>query len=72
MSAAVLFWDGGKESNTYVVGDKNDQSNFTGDAAISSDLTAACTITLRLCDTPFDEFTQDSDDPEFRFRLWGG
>ncbi len=71
LSTAVLFWDDGKESNTYVVGNKNDQSNFTGDAAISSDLTAACTITLRLCDTLSDEVTQDTDDPEFGFTLWG-
>lgn len=72
MSTAVLFWDDGKESNTYVVGNKNDQSNFnfTGDAAISSDLTAACTITLRLRDTLSDEVTQGSDDPEFGFTLW--
>ncbi len=70
VSTAVLFWDEGKESNTYVVGNKNDQSNFTGDASMSSDLTAACTIMLRLRDTLSDEVTQYSDDPEFGFTLW--
>ncbi len=55
-----------------MVDNKNDQSNFnfTGDAAISSDLTAGMALTLRLRDTLFDEITQDSDDPEFDFTLW--
>ena len=36
---AVLFWDDGHERNAYVVGNKNDQSNFsfTGDAEIATD-----------------------------------
>ncbi|MDX2288865.1 MAG: hypothetical protein NW217_08610 [Hyphomicrobiaceae bacterium] len=69
---AVLFWDDGQESNAYVVGNKNDQSNvsFTGDAAVSSDLTAGFAITLRLRDTLSDEVSQDDDDSEFGLVLW--
>jgi hypothetical protein len=71
VSTAVLFWDDGFEDNAYVVGNKNDQSNFyfNGEAAISSDVTAGFAFTFRLRDTLSDEVTQDLDDPEFGFTL---
>ncbi len=69
---AVLFWDDGHESNAHVVGNKNDQSNFSllVDAAVSSDLTAGFAITLRLRDTLSDEVSQDNDDSDFGLVLW--
>ena len=71
VSTAVLFWDDGFEDNAYVVGNKNDQTNFyfNGEAAISSDVTAGFAFTFRLRDTLSDEVTQDLDDPEFGFTL---
>lgn len=54
---AVLFWDDGRERNAYVVGDKNDQSNFsfTGDAEIAKGVKAGYAITIRLKDNLSDE-----------------
>jgi len=72
VSQAVLFWDDGVESNAYVVGNKNDQSNFsfTGDAKVSADLTAGFAITIRLRDTLSDEVDQLQDDGSLGFTLW--
>ncbi len=69
---AVLFWDDGRERNAYVVGNKNDQSNFsfTGDAAIAKGLNAGYTITIRLKDNLADEVSQHSDDGDSGFVLW--
>ena len=69
---AVLFWDDGRESNTYVVGNKNDQSNFSflGEAAISKDLKAGYAITLRLRDNVSDEVHQTTDDGGSGFVVW--
>lgn len=69
---AVLFWDDGSENNVYVVGNKNDQSNFsfTGEAQISKDLKAGYAITIRLKDTLSDEVDQDQDDGDSGFVIW--
>ncbi|MCB1514486.1 MAG: porin [Hyphomicrobiaceae bacterium] len=69
---AVLFWDDGHERNAYVVGNKNDQSNFsfTGDAEIAKGVRAGYAVTIRLKDNLSDEVSQDSDDGEAGFVLW--
>ncbi len=70
----VLFWDDGTESNAYVVGNKNDQTNvsFTGDAKIAPGWSAGYDITLRLRDNLSDAVDQDNDnDPDgTSFQLW--
>jgi hypothetical protein len=72
VNQAVLLWDDGHERNAYVVGNKNDQSNFsfTGEAEISKDLRAGYAMTIRLRDTVSDEVSQDDDDSTFGFVLW--
>lgn len=69
---AVVFWDDGRENNVYVVGNKNDQSNFsfTGEAEITKGVKAGYTITLRLKDNLSDEVDQNSDDGESGFVVW--
>lgn len=64
VNEAVMFWDDGGESNAYVVDTQNDQSNFSfsGDAAITPDLTAGFTILIRLQDSLSGEVSQDDDD----------
>lgn len=60
----IMFWDDGGESNAYVVDVQNDQSNFSfsGDAAISPDVTAGFSILIRLQDSLSGEVSQDDDD----------
>lgn len=72
VSKAVLFWDDGFEDNAYVVGNKDDQTNFyfSGEASISSDVTAGFELLLRLRDTLSDEVSQGDDDSEFGSTLW--
>jgi hypothetical protein len=74
VNQAILAWDDGHESNAYVVGNKNDQSNFsfTGEAAIAPGWKAGYDITLRLRDTLSDGVNQDIDeDPDgTSFQLW--
>ena len=50
VNSAVMFWDDGRESNAFVVGNKNDQSNFsfTGDAKITDSVRAGYVVTIRL------------------------
>lgn len=69
---AVLFWDDGHESNAYVVGNKNDQSNFSfsGDAEIAKGVKAGYAITIRLKDNLSDEVNQESDDGDSGFVIW--
>lgn len=73
VNKAVLLWDDSAERNAYVVGNKNDQSNFslTGDAEISKGLKAGYDITIRLRDDLSDDADQDntrgSGDP---FQVW--
>lgn len=64
VNEAVMFWDDGGESNAYIVDTQNDQSNFSfsGDAAISPDLTAGFSILIRLQDSLSGEVSQDDDD----------
>ena len=71
VNQAVLFWDDGFEENAYVVGNKNDQSNFGfgGSAQISSDVEAGYQITIRLQDTLSDAVDQFNDDGT-GFTLW--
>lgn len=72
VNSAVLFWDDGTESNAYVVGNKNDQTNFsfTGEAVINSEWTAGYAITIRLEDNLSDTVDQTTDDGGFGFVLW--
>ncbi len=69
---AVLFWHDGHERNTYLVGNKNDQSNFsfTGDAEFAKGVKAGYAMTIRLKDNLSDEVNQDSDDGEAGFVIW--
>jgi hypothetical protein len=71
---AILAWDDGKESDAYIVGNKNDQSNFSflGEAAIAPGWKAGYEITLRLRDTLSDAVDQTTDDdPDgTQFQLW--
>ncbi|MGD9783481.1 MAG: porin [Hyphomicrobiaceae bacterium] len=69
---AVLFWDDGFERNTYVVGNKNDQSNFsfTGEAEIRKGLRAGYAVTVRIRDSLSDEVDQTTDDGALAFVLW--
>lgn len=73
VNKAILFWNDGFESNAYVVGNKNDQSNiaFLGDAAIAPGWKAGYDFTLRMRDDLSDDVDQDNDngsgDP---FQVW--
>jgi hypothetical protein len=73
VNKAILLWDDGSESNAYVVGNKNDQSNiaFLGDAQIAAGWKAGYDFTLRMLDDLSDDVDQDNDngsgDP---FQVW--
>ena len=70
---AILFWDDGSESNAYVVGNKNDQTNisFTGDAKFAPGWSAGYDLTLRLRDNLSDDVDQDNDNGSGdTFQLW--
>lgn len=60
----ILFWDDGGESNAYITDVQNDQSNFSfsGDAKVSSDMTAGFSIVIRLQDSLSGEVSQVDDD----------
>jgi len=75
VNTMVLFWDDGFEENAYVVGNKNDQTNFSfaGDAKVSADLTAGFELVLRVRDTLSDAVDQTSDDDvtgDGNFQIW--
>lgn len=73
VNKAILFWDDGSESNAYVVGNKNDQTNvsFTGDAKFAPGWSAGYDITLRVRDALSDDVNQDDDDGSGDpFQLW--
>lgn len=72
VNQTVMFWSDGHERNTYVAGNKNDQSNFsfTGDAEIAKGLKAGYAMTIRLKDNLSDEVNQDSDDGAAGFVIW--
>lgn len=72
INQSILAWDDGVERNTYVVGNKNDQSNVAlkGEARIHSGLTAGYNLTIRLRDTLTDEVSQTTDDPGNGFVIW--
>lgn len=73
VNKAVLFWDDGSESNAYVVGNKNDQTNisFTGDAKFAPGWSAGYDLTLRLRDNLSDDVDQDNDNGSGdTFQLW--
>lgn len=70
----LMYWDDGKESNAYVVGNANDQTNFqfNGEAKISADVTAGYQVTVRINDTLSGSVNQDDDDAsgDEAFTLW--
>ncbi len=74
VNRTVLFWDDGEESNAYVVGNKNDQTNFsfTGEAEITAGWKAGYDLTLRVRDSLSDDVDQDNDDGlgGDNFQLW--
>lgn len=72
VNRAILFWDDGQESNAYVVGNKNDQTNFsfTGDAKINGDWNGGYAITIRLHDALSDEVDQSNDNGTTGFTIW--
>ncbi len=50
VNKALMYWDDGVEQNTYVVGNKNDQSNFSfvGEAAIAPGWKAGYELVVRI------------------------
>ncbi len=69
----IMFWDDGGETNAYIVDVQNDQSNFSfsGDAAISPNLTAGFSMLIRLQDSLSGEVSQDDDDTDLpALLLW--
>jgi hypothetical protein len=72
VNKAVLYWDDGFEDNTYVVGNKNDQTNvsFTGEAEISKGWKAGYDITIRFLDTLSDAVDQNNANGDQGFFLW--
>jgi len=72
VNKALLLWDDGSESNAYVVGNKNDQTNFgiAGDAKIAPGVTAGYEIVLRLLDNLSDGVDQTLSRGDTGFDLW--
>jgi len=69
----VMFWDDHQESNAYVVGNKNDQTNFsvTGDAKIAPGWAVGYDITIRVRDDLSDDVDQLNDNGSGpQFQLW--
>lgn len=69
---AVLFWDDGIDSDAYVVGNKNDQSNFalSGSAEFVPGWTAGYELVVRLKDNLSDGVNQGDDNGEQGFFVW--
>ncbi len=63
VNKAILLWDDGVERNSYVVGNKNDQSNFSlaGDAQFAPGWVAGFELVLRVRDGLSDDVDQSSD-----------
>lgn len=73
VNRAVLFWDDGTESNAYVVGNKNDQTNvfFVGEAEFAPGWKAGYDITIRFRDNLSDDVNQVRDNGETPlFQMW--
>jgi hypothetical protein len=72
VNKAILAWDDGKETNAYIVGNKNDQSNFSfvGEAGIAKGWKAGYEILIRLEDTLSDAVDQATDSPPSGFTFW--
>lgn len=73
VNQAVLFWDDGSESNAYIVGNKNDQTNFsfTGSAKFAPGWSAGYELVLRVRDNLSDDVDQDNDNGfGDNFQLW--
>lgn len=72
INQALLAWDDGGERNAYVVGNKNDQSNFSvaGRVELADGLGAGYSLTVRLRDTLSNEVDQLRDDPGSGFQIW--
>lgn len=69
----VMFWDDHQESNAYVVGNKNDQTNFSvaGDAKIAPGWAVGYDITIRVRDDLSDDVDQVNDNGSGpQFQLW--
>ena len=72
INKALLAWNDGKEEKSYVVGNKNDQSNFSlsGEAEIGKRWTAGFEMVVRLDDTLSDSVDQTIDSPPLGFTFW--
>jgi hypothetical protein len=72
VNKTVMYWDDGVEQNTYVVGNKNDQSNFSfiGEAAIAPGWKAGYELVVRLTDDLSDAVDQDVADAGDGFFVW--
>ena len=72
VNKALLIWDDGQASDTYVVGNKNDQTNFSfaGEAKVTSDVTAGYEIVIRVRDNLSDAVDQNSAHGGDGFDIW--
>ncbi len=72
VSKTLLIWDDGRDSDTYVVGNKNDQTNFgfAGDAKIAPGVTAGFEIVIRVRDDLSDAVNQASAAGDDGFDVW--
>jgi hypothetical protein len=72
VSKSLLIWDDGVENDSYVVGNKNDQTNisFTGDVKISPDVTAGYELVIRVRDNLSDALDQDNPNGGDGFDVW--
>lgn len=72
VNKAVMYWDDGVEQNTYVVGNKNDQSNFSfiGEAAIAPGWKTGYELVVRMTDNLSDAVDQDVSDSGSGFFVW--
>ncbi len=72
VNKALMYWDDGVEQNTYVVGNKNDQSNFSfiGEAAIVPGWKAGYELVVRMTDNLSDAVDQDVSDAGSGFFVW--
>jgi hypothetical protein len=72
VNKTIMYWDDGVEQNTYVVGNKNDQTNFSfiGEAAIAPGWKAGYELVVRLEDDLSDQVDQEIADAGNAFFVW--
>ncbi len=67
VTTALMFWDNGRDSDTYVVDAATESSRFgfQGEAKINSDLTAGFRIEIAALSSPSNRVTDVDDDADF-------